>query len=160
MLVPCMVKKRLKVWGESTCMSGRASWSRMSDASIPATTRKTRPEATYMIPSRLWSTVTIHSCRCSCHDRRAAIAGTSRVGDSTLMGSPQGQEVGRQLAQLVAGEPHRRHQHPGLDLGRVVQPGLERLGRAAGGAGGDGPPAHQMGEVGAEQSVGGGAAPR
>ena len=67
MLVPCMVKSRLNVSGGTMCNPGHASCRRISDASRPAMTKKTRPETTYMIPSRLWSTVTTHSCACSSH---------------------------------------------------------------------------------------------
>jgi hypothetical protein len=53
MVVPCMVNSRLKTSGDTTVLSATASWSRMSEASRPATTRKTIPEVTYMMPSRL-----------------------------------------------------------------------------------------------------------
>ena len=39
-------------------MLGVANWMRMSDASIPATTKKTKAKMMYIKPSRLWSTVT------------------------------------------------------------------------------------------------------
>ena len=84
MLVPCMVKSRLNVSGGTMCSPGHASCRRISVASIPATTKKTSPETTYMMPRRLWSTVTTQSWACSSHGRRAAASGLIKVGESTL----------------------------------------------------------------------------
>src|SRR5262249_2561740 len=113
----------------------------MAEASIPAITRNTRPVATYMIPRRLWSTVTTQSWRRSSARRRPS--SRVRVGASTLMPSPSSLErpqVGGELVHLVAGQLHRRHQRAALEHARVVDPRAQILGRVRGGAGRDGPP--------------------
>ena len=71
-VVPCIVNRRLKTCGDNTVLFGTASWSRISDASKPATKKKNSPEPMYMTPSRLWSTVTTHSCSSSMNDSRSA----------------------------------------------------------------------------------------
>jgi hypothetical protein len=41
-VVPCMVKRALKVWALTTALSGRASCSRISRASVPPSRKKAR----------------------------------------------------------------------------------------------------------------------
>ncbi len=62
MVVPWTVNSRLNTSGDSTFPFGKASCARMSAARVPASAKKNSAVAMYMIPSRLWSTVTIHSC--------------------------------------------------------------------------------------------------
>src|SRR6266851_5206666 len=158
MVVPCMVKSWLNVPGGTTWRPDQASWRRIADASSPATTRNTSPLTTYMTPSRLLSTVTTHSWstasngRCAPAPRLDAI-----VSASTLMRflpSPQGQEVSGHFVQVVARELHGRHERARLQGCRIVDPGSNILRRVLNHSGADGPPAHQMSQVGAEHAVG------
>src|SRR5438067_5937644 len=59
-VVPCIVRTSLYVFFVSTLSFGVASCARINTASRPPTTKKTSAVAMYMIPIRLWSTVTIH----------------------------------------------------------------------------------------------------
>src|SRR6266436_6871309 len=158
MVVPCMVKSRLNVPGGTTWRPDEASCKRIADASRPATTRNTSPLITYMTPSRLWSTVTTQSWstasngRCAPAPRLDAI-----VSASTLMRflpSPQGQEVSGHFVQVVARELHGRHERARLQGCRIVDPGSNILRRVLDHSGADGPPAHQMSQVGPEEAVG------
>src|SRR5437867_2870612 len=159
MVVPCMVKSRLNVSGGTTWRPGKASCKRIVDASRPATTRKAIPVTTYMIPSRLWSTVTTQSWRSASSGRRASAPGPATiVWDTTLMAfsssSAQGQEVRGDLVQVVARELHGRHERARLQRGRVVDPGPEALGRIPDYSGSDRRAAHQVRQVGSEHAVG------
>src|SRR5262245_41914768 len=104
--------------------------------------KKTRPVATYRMPSRLWSTVTTHSWRRSRTPLRAAVSsGLAMLGDSTLtVASPGGLVEGRQIrgdrVQLIARELHRRHAGAHLDGLRIVHPRAQVLWRVRRGAGG------------------------
>ena len=86
MLVPCMVKSRLKVSGGMICRPDHASCRRIRLASIPAMTRKRRPAPTYITPSRLWSTVVTQPCSRSSAPGRAP--SPASAGASTLIGLP------------------------------------------------------------------------
>src|SRR5262249_51592012 len=116
MVVPCSVKRRLNVSAGTMVRPGHASWRRMSAASMPPITRKTRPVTTYMMPSRLWSTVTTHSCRMPrTPDEPAVVAPPSVAGtlvgtDATLIASPQRHEIRDELVELSLVELHGRHE--------------------------------------------------
>src|SRR5258705_13674575 len=116
-VVPCMVKSRLKVSGGTICSADHASCSRIMDASRPAIARKKKPTATYMIPSRLWSTVVTQSWSRSSVARGAAAAPGVAVGDRTLMGgiSSECHEIRGQGVQIAPGQLHRRHQRALLE---------------------------------------------
>src|SRR6266404_774393 len=158
MVVPCMVKSRLKVAGGTTWGPDQASCKRIADASRPATTRNTRPLITYMTPSRLWSTVTTQSSSTASNGRRAPAPRLDAiVSASTLMSSlpsPQGQKVSGHFVQVVARELHGRHERARLQGCRIVDPGSNILRRVLDHSGADGPPAHQMSQVGPEEAVG------
>src|SRR4029453_8833220 len=137
-VVPCMVNSRLNVAGGTRCRPGHASCSRIAEASRPATTRKMMPVATYMIPSRLWSTVTTHSCSALSTDPGvSAAAGCAIVRGSTLIVAPalQREQVGGHCVQALPGELHGRHQRPWLQHRGIVDPGPQRLGRVGDHAG-------------------------
>src|SRR5262245_39728615 len=156
MVVPCMVKSRLNVSGGTTWRPDQASCSRMVEASRPAMTMKTSAVTTYMIPSRLWSTVTTHSWRTASVSRCAAVpCPRVIVSDRTLMlsSSLQGQQVGGDTVEVVARELHRRHQRARLKRGRIVDPGAERLGRVRNHPGSDRRPAHHVSQVRPEHAI-------
>src|SRR6266481_993364 len=164
MVVPCMVKSRLNVPGGTTWRPDEASCKRIADASRPATTRNTSPLITYMTPSRLWSTVTTQSWSTASNGRRSPAPRLDAiVSASTLMSSlpsPQGQKVSGHFVQVVARELHGRHERTRLQGRRIVDPGSNILRRVLDHSGADGPPAHQMSQVGPEQAVGLGPANR
>src|SRR5689334_1872514 len=70
--------------------------------------------------------------------------------------SPQGQEVSGHLVQVFARKLHGRHERARLQGCRIVDPGPNILRRVLDHSGADGPPAHQMSQVGPEDAVGGG----
>src|SRR5262249_30152093 len=117
----------------------------MSDASMPPMTRKTRPVTTYMMPSRLWSTVTTQPCRIARtpdgSDAGAMSRGAGTAVGTLLMGSPQCHEVPDELVQLCLVELHRRHEGAGLERARVFQPGAQVFGCVPRGARAQRPPA-------------------
>src|SRR5262249_42295882 len=156
MVVPCMVKNRLNVSGGSTWRPDQASCSRIVETSRPAMTMKTSAVTTYMIPSRLWSTVTTHSWRRPSVSRCAAVpCPRVIVSDRTLMlsSSPQSQQVGGDLVELVARELHGRHERARFDRGRIVDPSAQRVGHVRYHPGADRRPAHDVGEIGPEHAV-------
>ena len=75
-VVPCMVMRRLKTSGGTSEFCGTTSWSRMTNAITPATRKKRMPATTYMMPSRLWSTVVTQPWR------RVAIGVASGTGSA------------------------------------------------------------------------------
>src|SRR5690349_17600241 len=117
---------------------GHASCSRMSDASKPAMTRKTKPVATYMMPRRLWSTVETHSWRIAStpadSDAGTMSRGTGTAVGTVLMASPQCHEVRDELVELRVVELHRRHESPRLECARVLHPGAQIFRRVADGS--------------------------
>src|SRR5262245_10925903 len=151
-VVPCMVKMRLNTCGETKWFSGTASWMRMIVASVPATRKKTNPEAMYMSPRRLWSTVTTHSWSVArTDDRPGSRRATAMVGSSTAMVAlAECRQVAHELLELPVAELHRRHERAGLHLIGGGDPGVQRLGRHPGGAGHERVAAHQVGEIRAE----------
>src|SRR5262249_30415195 len=96
---------------------------------------------TYMMPSRLWSTVTTHSCRMPrTPDEPAVVAPPSVAGtlvgtDATLIASPQRHEIRDELVELSLVELHGRHEGARLERGGVFHPGAKILRRVAHGAG-------------------------
>src|SRR5262245_29914362 len=157
MVVPCMVKRRLKVSGGTMCRPGHASWRRIMLASMPAMTRKSRPTVTYMIPRRLWSTVTTQSWSWSRTVRGAALAsGPVSSLESTLMSvaSLEGDQVRGERFQLLARDFHGRHERPPLQGGGILHPGVEILARVPGRPRPDGPAGHEVRQVGSEDAVG------
>src|SRR6266852_2073817 len=159
MVVPCMVKSRLKVPGGTIWRPDETSCSRIADASRPAMIRNTNPLITYMIPSRLWSTVTTQSWS----DARSG-RGVSRpeaiVSERTLMASlpsPQAHEVRGHLVQVAARQLHGRHARARLQRCRIIDPGANVLRSVLDHPSPDRPPAHQMSQVGPKDAVGCGA---
>src|SRR5437879_2568196 len=133
----------------------------MSEASIPPITRKTRPVTTYMMPRRLWSTVTTQSCRVAANPEELDVS-TASTGAGAGMGivamaSAQGHEIRDQLVELGVVELHRRHEGTGLERARVLHPGAQGLRRGAHGTRGARRAAHQMIQGRAENA---GARPR
>src|SRR5262245_17737925 len=162
MVVPCSVKRRLNVSAGTMVRPGHASWRRMSAASMPPITRKTRPVTTYMMPSRLWSTVTTHSCKMARTLERSGAATScgSRASAGTVvvvafMVSPQRRQVRCELIELIVGQLHRRHEGSGLERRRVFDPGAKIFRCVAHGARAERRAAHQMRQVGAEHTVAG-----
>src|SRR4030095_177400 len=156
-VVPCTVNRRLKTCGETTVFPAAASCHRMTLASRPAIRKNARPEPTYMIPRRLWSTVTTQSW--SRVSRPVASRSASRAvigGATTLMVGgllAKSREVGDQLIELITGEVHRRHAGARLQHARILHPGPQRLGRIGRHSGPDRRAAHQMGEIWSEDAV-------
>src|SRR5881296_3169705 len=158
-VVPWSVNRRLNVSAGTSVRPDCASCRRMRNASTPPITRKTRPVTTYMMPRRLWSTVTTQSCRVaarpdgleasmmSCGVERGA--GTGAVA----MVSAQRHEIREQLVELSVVELHPRHEGAGLERARVLHPGAKIRRRVAGGARAERRAAHQMRQVRAEHAV-------
>src|SRR5262245_25224756 len=160
-VVPCSVMSWLKSCGGTRRFPGTASWRRISDASRPATTKKRSPEATYMIPRRLWSTVTTHSCRRAGTELRTARAGeAARVGSIDAMRSSlaQSQQVVDERVELLAGELHRRHERARLQRVRALEPREQVLAAHQGGAGRERLTAREVRQVRAEAPGGDGPA--
>src|SRR5438445_10388395 len=157
MVVPCSVKRRLNVSGGTSVRPGQASCRRMSEASIPPITRKTRPVTTYMMPRRLWSTVTTQSCRVAANpeglDVSTASTGAGAGMGIVAMASAQGHEIRDQLVELGVVELHRRHEGTGLERARVLHPSAKIFWGVAHGAGAERRAARQMSQVRAEHAV-------
>src|SRR5262245_39251093 len=126
-VVPCTVKRRLKTCGEQTVFSATASCHLITPASRPAIRKNTRPATTYMIPRRLWSTVTTHSWSRVSRPAGARSASRAVIGGATtlMVGGllPKSPEIRHQLIELIAGEVHRRHEGAGLQRGGILHPG-------------------------------------
>src|SRR5437867_6756541 len=161
MVVPCMVKSRLKVCGGTTWSPGQASCTRIMVASEPAMTKKTSPVSTYMMPRRLWSTVTTQSWSWSRRARGTpASSGRVAVGERTLIArsSLEGDKIRGERIEVPTRELHGGHEGAVLEGGRIVHPRLEVLVSVAGRPRPDRPPGHQVRQVGTEHAVGRGAA--
>src|SRR5262249_34349741 len=147
-VVPCSVKRRLNVSAGTTVRPGHASCTRMSAASIPAITRKPSPVTTYMMPRRLWSTVTTQSWRTDRtpedSDAGAMSPGTGTAVGTLLMASPQCHEVRDELVELGVIELHRRHEGARLERARVLDPRTKVFGRVPRGAGAERGATHQV----------------
>src|SRR5215475_3271346 len=157
-VVPCMVIKRLKTCGDTRWLFGTTSCSRMTVAMEPATSRKRMPLTMYMMPSRLWSTVTTHPCRRVTSDGASATgsaAGTVR--SRTPMRSAQRRQVGDHLVELGLCELHRRHERARLEPVRVLHPCAQAREIVLGRTRPDRLAAHEMRQVGSEGAVGVGA---
>src|SRR5262245_38871185 len=116
--------------GGTSVLSGNASCARMTMASTPPTTKNTSAVAMYIRPSRLWSTVTTHSCSASISDqstaRAPAIRGRSAGSTypTVLTGRPslERREVRVHLVELAIGQLHVRHEIPRLHVLRIADP--------------------------------------
>src|SRR5215471_281950 len=157
MVVPCMVKRRLNVSGGTMCRPGHASCRRIRVASNPATTTNTSAVRTYMMPRRLWSTVTTQSCSSSRSVRGAPLASGLVIDlESTLMivASVESDQVGGERLQLLARDLHGGHERPPLQGGRILHPCVEILARVPRRSRPDGPAGHEVRQVGPEHAVG------
>src|SRR5467141_5567 len=159
-VVPCMVKSRLKTCGETKVLPAAASCQRITPASRPAIRKNARPATTYMTPRRLWSTVTTHSWSfVSTPARSTSMSGASIRGATMLMvvvpSSAKRPEIGHQLIQLALRKLHRRHERTGLQRGGIVHPRAQILRRVGHHSRPEGRAAHHVREVGAEHAVGG-----
>src|SRR5262249_52835614 len=135
MVVPCMVKSRLNVSGGTMCRPGHASCRRIRVASSPATTTNISAVRTYMIPRRLWSTVTTQSCNSSRSVRGDALASGPAIDrEITLMivASLEGDQVRGERFQLLPRDLHGRHERSDLQCGGILHPGVEILARVSG----------------------------
>src|SRR5215472_13705118 len=157
MVVPCMVKSRLKVSGGTMCRPGHASWRRIRVASNPATTTNISAVTTYMMPSRLWSTVTTQSWSWSRTVRGAAPAsGPVSSLESTLMSvtSLESDQVRGERLQLLARDFHGGHERSPLQGSGIVHPRVQVLARVAGRACPDGEAGHEVRQVRPKHAVG------
>src|SRR5207244_451832 len=158
-VVPCSVHRRLNVSAGTSVRPGHASCRRMREASMPPIMRKMRPVTTYMMPRRLWSTVTTQSCSVAAKPEGLDASTTSTgvgngAGTSVVaMASAQGHEIREQLVELGVVELHRRHEGPDLERGRVLHPGSKIFPRVAHGTRAERRAAHQMRQVRAEHAV-------
>src|SRR5262249_55827836 len=160
-VVPCIVIRRLKTCGGTRWLFGTTSCSRMTVAIEPATSRKRMPLTMYMMPSRLWSTVTTHPCRRVTSDGASATgsaAGTVR--SRTPMRSAQRRQVGDHLVELGLRELHRRHEHPRLEAVRILHPVAQVREIVLRRARSDRLAAHEVRQVGSQGAAGAGAPPR
>src|SRR5215831_20127915 len=127
MVVPCMVKRRLKVSGGTMCRPDHASCRRIRVASNPATTTNSSAVRTYMMPRRLWSTVTTQSWSSSSSVRGDALASGPVIDrDTTLMivASLEGVQLRGERFQLLARDFHGRHERSELQCGVILHPGV------------------------------------
>src|SRR5215467_11256922 len=157
MVVPCMVKRRLKVSGGTMCRPDHASCRRIRVASNPATTTNISAVRTYMMPRRLWSTVTTQSCSSSRTVRwDAPASGPVMSLESTLMSvtSLESDQVRGERLQFLPRDFHRGHERPPLQGGGILHPGVETLARVASRARSDGPAGHEVRQVRPEHAVG------
>src|SRR5215813_10936965 len=157
MVVPCMVKSRLKVSGGTMCRPGHASCRRIMVASNPATTTKISAVTTYMMPSRLWSTVTTQPWSSSRTVRwDSPASGPVMSLESTLMSvtSLESGQIRGERLQLLARDFHGGHERPPLQGGGILHPGVEILARVPRRSRPDGPAGHQVSQVGPEHAVG------
>src|SRR5215813_8332948 len=157
MVVPCMVKSRLKVSGGTMCRPGHASCSRIMLASMPAMTKKSRPTVTYMIPRRLWSTVTTQSWSWSRTVRGTVLASGPIISlESTLMSvtSLESDQIRGERLQLLARDFHGGHERASLQGGGIFHPRVQVLARVTGCPRPDGPAGHEVRQVGPEHPVG------
>src|SRR3989441_4969277 len=158
-VVPCSVNRRLNVSAGTSVRPGHASCRRMREASMPPITRKMRPVTTYMMPRRLWSTVTTQSCSVAAKPEELDASTTSSGVENgagtgvVAMASAQRHEVRDQLVELGVVELHRRHEGPDLERGRVLHPGAKIFPRVAHGTRAERRAAHQMRQVRAEHAV-------
>src|SRR5690242_2910649 len=156
-VVPCTVNKRLKLCGETWVFAAMASCQGMTPASRPAIRKNARPATTYMIPRRLWSTVTTHSWSRVSRPAGSSSASRAAIGGATtlMVGGllAKSREVRDQLIELFAGEVHRRHEGAGLQRGGILHPGSQLLWRIGGHSGPDRRAAHQMGEIRSKDAV-------
>src|SRR5438128_8207587 len=158
-VVPCSVNRRMNVSAGTSVRPGHASCRRMREASMPPITRKMRPVTTYMMPRRLWSTVTTQSCSVAKNPEGLDASTTSSGVESgaalvtVAMASAQRHEVLDQLVELGVVELHRRHEGPDLERGRVLHPGSKIFPRVAHGTRAERRAAHQMRQVRAEHTV-------
>src|SRR5438128_8182909 len=158
-VVPCSVNRRLNVSAGTSVRPGHASCRRMSDASTPPITRKMRPVTTYMMPRRLWSTVTTQSCSVARKPEGLDVSMTSSGAESgagtgvAAMALAQRHEVREQLVELGLVELHCRHEGPDLERARVLHPGSKIFPRVAHGTRAERRAAHQMRQVRAEHTV-------
>src|SRR5437867_1487081 len=112
--------------------SGRASWSLISSASEPPTTKKANEVIPYKIPIFLWSTVVNQLQK-----PVVAVGRASRprplpppAGTLTLAIDPpslEGEQVRRDGVDLLRGQAVVRHPRARLDRRRVVEPLLQVL---------------------------------
>src|SRR5262249_6281383 len=156
-VVPCMVSRRLKTCGGTRGLFGTTSCSRMTVAIEPATSRKRMPLTMYMMPSRLWSTVTTQPCRRVTSDGASATgsaAGTVR--SRTPMRSAQRRQVGDHLVELGLRELHRRHEHSRLEAVRILHPVAQVREIVLRSARPDRLAAHEMRQVRSEGAAGAG----
>src|SRR2546422_2245999 len=156
-VVPCTVNSRLKTCGDTRVLPAPASCARITAASRPAIRKNARPATTYMIPRRLWSTVTTHSWSRVSRPAGSRWASRAAIGGATtlMVGGllAKSREVGDQLIELIPGEVHRRHEGAGLQHGGILHPGSQSLGRIGGHSGPDRRAAHQMGEIRSKDAV-------
>src|SRR4030095_13246845 len=127
----------------------------------PAMTRKTSPASTYMMPRRLWSTVTTQSWSWSRRARGTpASSGRVAVGERTLIArsSFEGDKIRGERIEVPTRELHGGHEGAVLEGGRIVHPRLEGLVRVGGWPRPHLPTGHRGRQIGTEHAVGRGAA--
>src|SRR5579875_851828 len=116
----------------------------------------------YRIPSRLWSTVTTHSCSHSTSGRGRWCVGVrsrepamgkvwSAIGHP---GSVQRVEVSHYFVDLSVAELHGRHENSLFEVIRILNPLVQVLRGVQGGAGGNRGPACQMRQIGPKAAHG------
>src|SRR3989454_12330792 len=158
-VVPCSVNRRLNVSAGTSVRPGHASCRRMREASMPPITRKMRPVTTYMMPRRLWSTVTTQSCSVARKPERLDVSKTSSGAESgagtgvAAMALARRHEVRGQLVELGLVELHRRHEDTGLERSWILHPGAKIFRCVAHGTSAERRAAHQMSQVRAEHAV-------
>src|SRR2546428_3351243 len=158
-VVPCSVNRRLNVSAGTSVRPGHASCRRMREASMPPITRKMRPVTTYMMPRRLWSTVTTQSCSVAANPEGLDVSMTSSGAESgagtgvAAMALAQRHEVREQLVELGLVELHRRHEDTGLERSWILHPGAKIFRCVAHGTSAERRAAHQMSQVRAEHAV-------
>src|SRR5580698_6412471 len=101
----------------------------MTAASMPPTTRATMPYEKYIMPSFLWSTVTIQSCSACTIGREVSRSVEITIGGSmgwasaiSFSGLVQTHEVRHERIYIVFVQLHCRHQTARLDRIRRVHP--------------------------------------
>src|SRR5215813_12109478 len=155
-VVPCIVNSSLKISGGTTFAWAFISCSRMTVASSPPTTRKTRAMTMYMMPRRLWSTVVTQPWARSSQvlSWGSAVRTMDSVVIRKFLASAKRHEVVGDRVELGIVEGDGRHQRPGLEGVGVLDPGPEVVAVVGNDSRGERFTRHEVSQVGSEPSRG------
>src|SRR4029450_4354057 len=120
MVVPCMVNSSLKRAALTRVPSGCASCRRMMSASTPPTRKKKKADTPYRMPMRLWSTVVSQDQMTV--PALTLVAGMNAACVAMRVLLFEAQEIGGESLRLPAPHAKVRHERPGFQVARVLDP--------------------------------------